>query len=265
MLSKISKFVTAFVCIALLVGCDNRGGSENGERAGFLRDLLRSKNDEVPLESFSPEEIYQQAQQLFAQGEAEKAATRFAEIERLYPYSEFAPKGLVQSAFANYHSTNYEQAQSDAQRYLDIYPAEEDAAFASYIIALSWYDQIDDVSRDQGVAFRALQALLTTVERYPDSKYARSATLKFDLALDHLAGKEMDVGRFYLRRGHYGAAISRFRVVVEEYETTSHTPEALHRLVESYLSLGLFADAQTAGAILGHNLQGTDWYEDSYF
>jgi outer membrane protein assembly factor BamD len=168
------------------------------------------------------------------------------------------------TAFAYHEAEKYEESRAAAQRYLDFYPADNDAPYAQYLIALSYYDQIDNVSRDQGVTFQALQALRTTVERYPDSEYANSALLKFDLALDHLAGKEMQIGRYYLKRGYYTAAINRFRIVVEDYQTTTHTPEALHRLVEAYLALGLDADAQTAGAILGYNFQGSQWYKDAH-
>jgi outer membrane protein assembly factor BamD len=219
---------------------------------------------EVSLDDLPPQTIFERAEVELADGKAEKAAELFAEVERLYPYSEWAKRSLIMSAFANHQDGNYEQSRTDSQRYLDFYPADEDAPYAQYLIALSFYDQIDNVSRDQGVTFQALQALRTVVERYPDSEYATSALLKFDLALDHLAGKEMEIGRYYLKRGHFGAAIARFRVVVEEFQTTSHTPEALHRLVESYLSLGLVDDAQTAGAILGHNFQATDWFQDTH-
>ena len=223
------------------------------------------QNDEDNLENLPPEAIFQQAEQKLIQRRgAEDAAKLFTEVERLYPYSEWAKRSIIMSAFAYHKAKAYEESRGSAQRYLDFYPADEDAAYAQYLIALSYYDQIDDVSRDQGITFQALQALRTTVERYPDSEYASSALLKFDLALDHLAGKEMDIGRYYLKKGHFGAAINRFRVVVEDFQTTTHTPEALHRLVEAYLSLGLDADAQTAGAILGHNFQGTDWYKDSH-
>jgi outer membrane protein assembly factor BamD len=167
-------------------------------------------------------------------------------------------------AFAHHQNKDYENSRSAAQRYIDFYPTDEDAAYAQYLLALSYYDQIEEVGRDQGLTFQALQALRTVIERYPDSEYARSSVLKFDLAFDHLAGKEMEIGRYYLRREHYGAAINRFRVVVEDFQTTTHTAEALHRLVESYLSLGLTDEAQTAGAILGYNYQSTDWYEDSF-
>jgi len=185
-------------------------------------------------------------------------------VERLYPYSEWAKRALIMQAFAFHSDRDYENSRAAAQRYIDFYPAEEDAAYAQYLLALSYYDQIDDIGRDQGLTFQALQALRVVIEQYPDSEYARSAMLKFDLAFDHLAAKEMEIGRYYLKRGHYTAAINRFRVVVEQFQTTTHTPEALHRLVESYLSLGLTDEAQTAGAILGYNFQSTEWYQDSY-
>lgn len=237
------------VAVALAVtGCSGRG----------------KEKQEVSLEGRSPEAIFQSAEALLSKRKAEKAAVRFSEVERLYPYSDWAKRSVIMVAFAYHEADLYDESRSAAQRYLDFYPADEDAAYAQYLIALSYYDQIDNVSRDQGTTFQALQALRTTVERYPDSEYATSALLKFDLALDHLAGKEMEIGRYYLKRGHYTAAINRFRIVVEDFQTTTHTPEALHRLVESYLSLGLEADAQTAGAILGHNFQGTDWYQDSH-
>ena len=217
-----------------------------------------ARDQEVSLEGTPPEIIYARAEaQLTSRRGAEKAA-------ELFPYSEWAKRAMIMSAFAYHQARLYEESSGAAQRYLDFFPADEDAAYAQYLIALSFYDQIDKVSRDQGITFQALQALRTVVERYPDSEYASSSLLKFDLALDHLAGKEMDIGRFYMKKGHFGAAINRFRVVVEDFQTTTHTAEALHRLVEAYLSLGLDADAQTAGAILGHNFRGTDWYKDSH-
>ena len=217
-----------------------------------------------PLESFSAEEIYTRAEFELEDGKPDQAAVYFGEVERLYPYSDWAKRALIMQAFAYHRDRDYENARASAQRFIDFYPSDEDAAYASYLLALSYYDQIDDVGRDQGLTFQALQALRTVIETYPDSEYARSAILKFDLAFDHLAGKEMEIGRYYLKRGHYAAAINRFRVVVEQFQTTSHTPEALHRLVESYLSLGLTDEAQTAGAILGHNFRSSEWYQDSY-
>jgi outer membrane protein assembly factor BamD len=232
--------------------------------ASFVLSSCGQAEKEAPLAEQPPQQIFETAEAELERGKAEKAATLFADVERLYPYSEWAKRALIMSAFANHQDGNYEQSRADAQRYLDFYPADQDAAYAQYLMALSFYDQIDNVSRDQGVTFQALQALRTVIERYPDSEYATTSLLKFDLALDHLAGKEMEIGRYYLKRGHFGAAINRFRVVVEEFQTTSHTPEALHRLVESYLSLGLTADAQTAGAILGHNFEASDWFKDSH-
>ena len=220
--------------------------------------------DNVPLEGFTAQEIYQRAEYELSTRSPDKAAYYFGEIERLYPYSEWAKRALIMQAFSYHRDRDYPNSRASAQRYLDFYPADEDAPYAQYLLALSYYDQIDDVGRDQGLTFQALQALRAVIERYPDSDYADTAILKFDLAFDHLAAKEMEIGRYYLKRGHYTAAINRFRVVVEQFQTTTHTPEALHRLVESYLSLGLNSEAQTAGAILGHNFQSTEWYHDSY-
>ncbi|OBY28280.1 outer membrane protein assembly factor BamD [Leisingera sp. JC1] len=244
-----AKTLGAVLLVAALAGCGGDGGAvKRGES----------------VEAFSPDQIYERGEFELANRRPKDAVYYFSEIERLYPYSEWAKQAVIMQAFAYHRIKDYENSRAAAQRFIDFYPADEDAAYAQYLLALSYYDQIDEVGRDQGLTFQALQALRTVIEVYPDSEYANSAILKFDLAFDHLAGKEMEIGRYYLRRGHYTSAINRFRVVVEDFQTTSHTPEALHRLVESYLSLGLTAEAQTAAAILGHNFQSTDWYEDSY-
>ncbi|AXX97437.1 outer membrane protein assembly factor BamD [Profundibacter amoris] len=236
--------------LAITAGCSGKGGNRAKER---------------PLESYSAEELYKRAEfELETKRKATEATKLFGEVERLYPYSEWAKRALIMQAFAFHKDKKYEESRAAAQRFIDFYPADEDAAYAQYLLAISYYDQIDDVGRDQGLTFQALQALRTVIERYPDSDYARSAILKFDLAFDHLAAKEMEIGRYYLKKGHFTAAINRFRVVVEQFQTTSHTAEALHRLVEAYLSLGLDEEAQTAGAILGHNFKSTEWYKDSY-
>ncbi|MGO4917690.1 outer membrane protein assembly factor BamD [Pseudogemmobacter sp. W21_MBD1_M6] len=233
--------------VAFVAACSGQGGKD------------------APLESFSAEQIYKRAEfELEGNNDAGKAAEYFGEVERLYPYSEWAKRALIMQAFSFHQDKDYENSRASAQRFIDFYPADEDAAYAQYLLALSYYDQIDEVGRDQGLTFQALQALRTVIERYPNTQYARSSVLKFDLAFDHLASKEMEIGRYYLKRGHYTAAINRFRVVVEQFQTTSHTPEALHRLVEAYLSLGLTQEAQTAGAILGYNFRSTTWYDDSY-
>jgi len=224
----------------------------------------RIRRGEVALEAYSAEQIFQRAEYELGRNKAEEAARYFGEVERLYPYSDWAKRSLIMQAFAYHKGQDYPNSRAAAQRYIDYYPTDDDAAYAQYLLALSYYDQIDEVGRDQGLTFQALQSLRTVIENYPDSEYARSAILKFELAFDHLAAKEMEIGRYYLRRDHYTSAINRFRVVVEDFQTTSHTAEALHRLVEAYLSLGLTNEAQTAGAILGHNFRSTDWYEDSY-
>lgn len=243
------KFIAYALALALLAGCSTAAKVDSGT---------------IPLDTFSAKQIFERGEYELEKKRASKAAFFFSEVERLYPYSEWAKRGLIMQAFAYHRDEDYENARSAAQRYIDYYPSDQDAAYAQYLLALSYYDQIDEVGRDQSLTFDALQALRTVIERYPESEYANSAKLKFDLAFDHLAGKEMEVGRYYLRRDHYTAAINRFRTVVENFQTTSHTAEALHRLVEAYLSLGLTNEAQTAGAILGHNFRGTDWYEDSF-
>ncbi|MGR3433321.1 MAG: outer membrane protein assembly factor BamD [Shimia sp.] len=218
----------------------------------------------VPLDNFTAKEIFDRGEFELGRNRPDDAAEYFGEVERLYPYSQWAKRALIMQAFAYHQDRDYPNSRSSAQRYLDFYPADEDAAYAQYLMALSYYDQIDEVGRDQGLTFQALQSLRAVIEVYPDSEYAKPARQKFDLAFDHLAGKEMEVGRYYLKGRHYGAAINRFRVVVADFQTTTHTPEALHRLVEGYLALGLDAEAQTAGAILGHNYRSTVWYQDSF-
>lgn len=236
----------AAVSLAVLAACSN------SERGG------------EPLDALPAQAIFERGERQLDRGNPDDAAFTFGEIERLYPYSDFAQRALIMQAFSYHRDEDYPNSRASAQRYLDFYPAEEDAAYAAYLLALSYYDQIDEVGRDQGLTFQALQALRRVIEQYPDSEYARTSVLKFDLAFDHLAAKEMEIGRYYLKRGNYVAAANRFRTVVEDFQTTSHTPEALHRLVESYLSLGLVEEAQTAGAILGYNYQSSEWYEASF-
>ncbi|WP_071690271.1 MULTISPECIES: outer membrane protein assembly factor BamD [Nioella] len=224
----------------------------------------RNRNNDTPIEEMEAQPIFQQAEAEMEAGNPDDAAALFLEVERLHPYSEWARRALIMATYAYHQDRDYENSRATAQRFLDFYPADEDAAYAQYLLALSYYDQIDQVGRDQGLTYQALQALRVVIERYPDSEYAASAILKFDLAFDHLASKEMEIGRYYLRRENYTAAINRFRVVVEQFQTTSHTPEALMRLVEAYLALGLPNEAQTAGAILGHNFQASPFYDDAF-
>ena len=220
---------------------------------------------EVPLDTLTAEEIFKRGEfALETNRKPDEGIRYFSEVERLYPYSEWAKRALIMEAFSYHKARKYEDARASAQRFLDYYPGDQDAAYAKYLLALSYYDQIDEVGRDQGLTFQALQALRAVIEEYPDTEYARSAILKFDMAFDHLAAKEMEIGRYYLKKGHYAAAINRFRVVVQDFQTTSHTAEALHRLVEAYLALGLTDEAQTAGAILGYNYQSSPFYQDSF-
>ncbi len=220
---------------------------------------------QLPLENYTAEEIYKRGElELDGKNDARTALTYFQEVERLYPYTEWAKRALIMQAFTLHKTKNYEESRVAAQRYLDFYPAGEDTAYAQYLLALSYYDQIDEVGRDQGLTFQALQALRVVIEQYPDSEYAKSAMLKFDLAFDHLAAKEMEIGRYYLKQRHYAAALNRFRTVVQDYQTTNQTAEALERLVECYLALGLPEDAQTAGAILGYNYESSPFYQDAF-
>lgn len=244
-----AKLVGAIILGLALAGCSDNGRVERGD---------------VEYENFSAQQIFERAEYDLERGNPGLAAEVFGEVERLYPYSEWAKRGLIMQAYSYHQDEDYENSRSAAQRFIDFYPTDEEAAYAQYLLALSYYDQIDEVGRDQGLTFQALQSLRQVIERYPDSEYARSSILKFDLAFDHLASKEMEIGRYYLRRDNFAASINRFRVVIEDFQTTTHTPEALHRLVEAYLSLGLVDEARTAGAILGHNFRGTEWYEDSY-
>ena len=244
-----AKLVGAIVVGLGLAACSDNGRVERGD---------------VDFENYSAQQIFERAEYDLARRNPGMAAEVFGEVERLYPYSEWAKRALIMQAYSYHQDKDYENSRSAAQRFIDFYPTDEDAAYAQYLLALSYYDQIDEVGRDQGLTFQALQSLRQVIERYPDSEYARSAILKFDLAFDHLASKEMEIGRYYLRRDNFTAAINRFRVVVEDFQTTTHTAEALHRLVEAYLSLGLTDEARTAGAILGYNFRGTEWYEDSY-
>jgi outer membrane protein assembly factor BamD len=223
---------------------------------------LKSK-PKIDIDTYSAKEIYDLAEDRLAKKLPQDAAKYFSEIERLYPYSEWAKRGLIMQAFSYHKDQDYENSRSAAQRYIDFFPAAEDAAYAQYILALSYYDQISEVGRDQDVTVKALQELRLLIERYPDSKYAKDSAEKFDMAFSFLAAKEMEVGRYYLQRGYYTSAVNRFRKVVQEFRTTEQTPEALYRLIECYLSLGLRGEAQSAAAILQESYSSTQWHKDS--
>ena len=192
------------------------------------------------------------------------AVKEFDNVEQYYPYSPWAANAQIMQAYAQYLQQKYLDATATLDRFIQLHPASRDIAYAYYLRSLCYYEQIEDIQRDQKGTQEAMQALQEVVNRFPDSAYARDAKLKIDLARDHLAGKEMEIGRYYERQHLYGAALGRFQRVVDDYQTTNHVAEALHRLVEIYLKLGLPDEARRAAAVLGHNYPGSSWYVDSY-
>ncbi|MBU0669982.1 MAG: outer membrane protein assembly factor BamD [Alphaproteobacteria bacterium] len=233
----------------LLTGaCASTGGGE-ADTAYVARDV---------------ESLYSVAKQRLDRGQPTLAAALFDEVERQHPYSPWARRAQLMSAFSYYAAADYNKAIQSAQRFLTIHPGNKDAPYAYYLIALSYYEQISDVQRDQKITEQARTALTEINRRFPQSEYAADARLKLDLVEDHLAGKEMEIGRYYQVRGQWLAATIRFRNVIDTYQTTTHTPEALMRLVESYLALGVKEEARKAAAVLGANYPGTEWYERAY-
>ena len=208
--------------------------------------------------------LYSLAKKSADQGNYAEAAKLFDEVERQHPYSVWARRAQMMSAFSYYMAQQYSDSISSSQRFLTIHPGNSDAPYANYLIAMSYYQQIADVTRDQKITQQASDAFGELIRRYPASRYATDARLKLDLINDHLAGKEMEVGRYYERSSNWLAASLRFRTVIDKYQTTSHTPEALERLVECYLALGVPDEARKAGAVLGRNYPGTIWYKRSY-
>lgn len=210
------------------------------------------------------EQLYSEAQDAANSGNWKTAAASYEEVERQHPYSELAKRAQVEAAYAYYEANSYDESVAAAERFIDLHPGDEATPYAYYLIGLDYYEQISDVGRDQDMTERALNAFEEVVRRYPGSDYAKDAALKLDLIRDHLAGKEMSIGRYYEGRKEYVGAINRFRNVVENYQTTSQVPEALFRLTETYLALGVPTEAQAAAAVLGYNYQGSVWYERAY-
>ncbi|WP_420140666.1 outer membrane protein assembly factor BamD [Sphingomonas sp.] len=248
-----SGFLLAALALALpLGGCASnslakkRGNESNRYVARDVDTLYNAANDQLGKRNYK------------------LAAALFDEVERQHPYSPWARRAQLMSAFCHYLARDYSESIQSAQRFLAIHPGNKDAPYALYLIAVDYYEQIGDVNRDQKISQQALDAMGEVVRRYPDSTYAADARLKIDLVQDHLAGKEMQIGRFYQRRHDWLASVIRFRKVVDDYQTTSHTPEALMRLVESYLELGVLEEARKTAAVLGANYPGTDWYEQAY-
>ncbi len=210
------------------------------------------------------EQIYNTAVDALADERYVEAAKQFEEVERQHPYSVWATKAQLMAAYAHYQNNRYDDAIVALDRFIQLHPSNPDVSYAYYLKALCYYEQITDVQRDARMTELSLKGLDEVIRRFPDTTYARDARLKIDLTYDHLAGKEMEVGRFYHARGHYQAAMNRFKVVIDRFQTTSHVPEALHRLVECYMALGLEEEARRTAAVLGHNYPGSEWYVDTY-
>ena len=225
--------------------------------------LFSAKED--PYVDQPVDQLYNRALDALGQQDYKAAAKGFEEVDRQHPYSVWATKAELMVAFTYYESNKYDDAIIALDRFIQLHPGHRDIPYAYYLKALCYYEQISDVGRDQRATQQALEALSEVVKRFPDSPYARDARLKVELAIDHLAGKEMDVGRYYQKQGIYIAAINRYRTVIERYQSTTHVPEALNRLVESYTALGVKSEAQSAASVLGYNFPGSDWYADSYY
>lgn len=245
---KLALLAAASTAMLLTAGCAGRGGGPR-DTAFVARDV---------------ETLYAAAKDRLDRGDTLLAAALFDEVERQHPYSPWARRAQLMSAFSYYVAKDYNKAIQSAQRFLSIHPGNRDAPYAYYLIALSYYEQISDVDRDQKITQQALTALTEVVRRYPNTRYAADARIKIDLVNDHLAGKEMQIGRYYQRSGRWLAAATRFRTVVETYQTTSHAPEALFRMVESSLQLGMPEEALKYAAVLGANYPGSKWYEKAY-
>ncbi|WP_199503341.1 outer membrane protein assembly factor BamD [Qipengyuania sp. YIM B01966] len=243
--------VAGIAASTLLLGaCAGRGGGDAVRDTNYVaRDV---------------ETLYAEARSRLDRGQPKVAAELFGEVERQHPYSPWARRAQLMAAFSHYLARDYNKSVQAAQRFLSIHPGNRDAPYAYYLIALSYYEQISDVTRDQKITEQARTALTEVVRRFPNTQYAADARLKLDLVNDHLAGKEMEIGRFYQRSGRWIAAQLRFQNVVENYQTTSHAAEALYRLTESSLALGVPAEAVRYAAVLGANYPGSEWYQKAY-
>jgi outer membrane protein assembly factor BamD len=226
-------------------------------------DFFQKKDDTAPDEP--ADRLYNEGLYLLnSKKDPREAVKKFEEVDRQHPYSEWARKSLIMSAYAYYQAGEYEDCVSSAKRYVTLHPGSPDAAYAQYLIASSYFDEIPDVTRDQDRTERALAALEEVIRKYPATEYANGSKQKIEVARDQLAGKEMDIARYYLKKKDYTGAINRFKVVVTKYQTTRHVEEALMRLTESYMALGIVDEAQTAAAVLGHNFPDSQWYKHAY-
>jgi len=258
------------IAVALALGaCSSmsnlldRGSSTSTQAASASGDAIAPDLDAADkTEPVGP--LYNEGLEQMQSGEYRTAAKTFGEVERQHPYSAWATKAQLMQAYAQYQRNAYDEAINAAQRFITLHPGHKDASYAYYLVALCNYEQIMDVRRDQTKTQKALASLEEVSRRYPGTAYAQDAQAKATLARDHLAGKEMEIGRYYLKKGSYLAGINRFKRVITEYQNTSHTPEALYRLTEAYLALGVRSEAQTAAAVLGYNYPNSQWYKDAY-
>lgn len=231
--------------------------------AGCASFQNKAKTDDF-AEADPPDLLYNQGLAYLNAGDPAKASKKFEEIDKQHPYSDYARRSMIMTAYLSFRRGQYPETINAARRYVTLFPASEDAAYAQYMIGESYFRQIPDVTRDQKAAAQAIQAMNQVIVNYPDSEYASDARKKIQIARDQIAGKEMQIGRYYQERREFLAAINRFRVVVEQYQSTRLVEEALHRLTECYLALGLVQEAQTSAAVLGHNFPDSKWYQDSY-
>ncbi|WP_018631517.1 outer membrane protein assembly factor BamD [Neomegalonema perideroedes] len=257
---SVAKLGAAALLMTALAGCQTARDAYDGAASWFTSGA----DSRLARPGETPESIFGRAEALMNAQNYRAAAPLFDEVERLHPYSPYAKRAMIMSAFASFEAAEYDKAILAADRFVDFYPSDAETAYARYLIAQSYYERIVDVGRDQSVTEEAQTALEEVILRHPGTPYAREAQVQLDLVRDHLAGKEMEIGRFYLARGDYLAAINRFRNVVENHQGSTHVPEALHRLVESYLRLGVVSEARSAAAVLGHNYPGSEWYQASY-
>jgi outer membrane protein assembly factor BamD len=231
--------------------------------AGWLAACSAVDKNAIPADE-PADVLYNQGLTLLNQKEYADAAKKFAEVDRQHPYTEWGRKALLMMAFAHYSGGQFDEAIIAAKRYISLHPGNQDTAYAQYLMASAYFDQIPDVSRDQTRTRKAMDALQEVVRKFPDTEYAESAKQKIQIAKDNLAGKEMTIGRYYQERRNFIGAINRFKTVVTQYQTTRHVEEALMRLTECYMALGITGEAQTAAAVLGHNFPDSPWYKDAY-
>jgi outer membrane protein assembly factor BamD len=230
-----------------------------------ISGIFGGDKDSANLRDDPADKLYNEGLYLLNEKHDYKAAAkRFEEVDRQHPYSEWARKSLLMTAYSYYEGKEYEDAISAAKRYVTLHPASEDAAYAQYILGSAYYDQMPDPTRDQQRTDRAVAALEEVTRKYPNTEYAVAANRKMDVARDQLASKEMNIGRYYLERRNYTGAVNRFKIVVTKYQTTRHVEEALMRLAECYMAMGIAQEAQTAAAVLGHNFPDSRWYKDAY-